>query len=412
MTDVDPLDEGVPRNGRGAPLIIPCKRGKPDMKAKLVAYMRASTLCKALDGASNGLTKWKLRHAVVGVAIRPYLSAQIAALGPNVNAYEPEDKRNLDALIEQAHDASGGNDKANYGTVVHTLTEPDRDPLAFDEADDELRKSIARDAAAYAQLVEELGLVVVATEVFVVNDELLVAGTFDHAYRLTRDLVLKLDGKPVTIPADTVLLGDKKTGTLHIGAHAIQLATYARAKRYDHVTGERTALDVSPQWGLAVHIPRGEGKAVAVVVDLHLGYAAAKLAKAAHDYGLAANVRKLGTVVGEAVVESVTVPDDAVNLDGQHSRTVEVVADPTPEPGVVERERAAAPPTTFGEAFSNLTDAGALNMQQPDAILAAIAKAPDGDALAAVWRRYRAEWNEDYTLAAKARTVALDRGKK
>ena len=91
MSDTDPFDEGVPRDGRGRPLIIPATRaGKPNLKAKPVAYTRASTFASALDDG-KGLTRWTARHAVIGVACSPDLAAMVGALGRNLNAYSDQD---------------------------------------------------------------------------------------------------------------------------------------------------------------------------------------------------------------------------------------------------------------------------------------------------------------------------------
>lgn len=285
MTDVDPFaDDPIERDGYGRAKIIPTGRdGKPNLKAKPVPYTRVSTYADAIADA-GGLLKWSKWHLALGLGRNPDLAAQAGVYGPTVDDLTRSDKQELDAIIERAHDRSGGNVKADYGTAVHAYTEPDAQavpdpfgevPSGFEQAHAAIVRAMAADACAYLATVETYGLVTVDTEQFVVNDEVQAAGTYDHTVRLTRDLTFS-DG--VTIPAGTVLVLDKKTGKLHLDSQCIQLAIYANAKRYDPETGERTALDVSTEFGIIAHIPKGEARCVLHRIDLRVGWAAAKLA--------------------------------------------------------------------------------------------------------------------------------------
>lgn len=420
MTDVDPFDEGVPRGRYGRPLIIPAGRGgKPNLKAALVEYDRASTVAGALD-TGDGLAKWQTRHAAVGIARNPDLAAMVAALGPNPDNYEPADKAALDEVIERAHDRSGGNEKADYGTAVHALTEPGRDAVVIVD-------SMAADAASYDATLDAVGIEVEASETFVVNDDLKVAGTFDHTYRFTRDLTVKLNDAEVTIPAGTKVIGDKKTGSLHFDAHAIQLAIYARGKVYDHVTGQRTALDVSPLYGVVAHVAREGAETTLYLVDIADGWKGARLACEVRAYTLGAKKRLAAAIAtckapGETQVSfEVAEPAPADPFDAVADKVAATLANlanvaasgsPGPQRVTVEPEPATPPgmiehPQTVGDALTNLAAAGLLDREQPDVIMAAIAAAGTADALHEVWRQYRASWTDAHTEVAKKAAAKL-----
>lgn len=401
MTDVDPLDEGVPRGRYGRPLIIPAnKAGKPNLKAKLVEYDRASTVADALD-TGGGLAIWQTRHAALGIATNPDLAALAAALGRNLNTFTPEDKRNLDAIIERAHDRSGGNEKADYGTAVHSLTEPGNDGLI-------VIASMAGDIQSYGEALAEAGIEVDETETFVVNDTLQVAGTFDHSYLFTRDVTVKVNGEDVTISAGTKLIGDKKTGSLHFDAHAIQEAIYARGKRYDHTTGERTALDVSPQWGVVAHVAREGAETTLYLVNLADGWNGAKLAMQVREYTLGAKKRLSApfvTVKIDGPPPATPAPAVEAAPVAEIVSTAEPIPEPVPDP-VVEFVEVVMKPDETEAAVALLTDKLDA-VEVPDPILSAINDAPDGDTCRALWSKHKREWTPEHTEAVKTHLAAL-----
>lgn len=441
--DVDPLavDEGVPRDWLRRPLIIPAPRGKPNLKAKLETYTRASTFAKTLSDGGQGLTTWQVRHATLGIALRPDLAAMAAALGRNLNDYTPEDKRNLDAIVASAHDTSGGNDKANWGTAVHSLTE---DPLVERGVIDD---DMAADVNAYDAALLKAMLEPVSSEQFVVNDELKVAGTYDHKYRLHRDLAfdvpVPVGVKSQHLPAGTILVGDKKTGTMHWTEVSIQLAIYARGKGYDHTTGERTSLDMSPQWGIVAHIPKGKGEAILYLVDLHAGWELAKIAAKARAVkpsslrvkfaeaktpAVCAEPNQTDTVLHiqpapeatpTATSETTTtVPndapvddDDVVNVQLAKAAEFNTRLAEAKAKAHADATAALAKPADEFEAAVDLvkSELGATEIVDP--ILTAISAAPSSDEVTALWRatvkRDKSAWLDAHTDAAKARLAEL-----
>jgi len=103
-------------------------------------------------------------------------------------------------------------------------------------------------------------------ELFVVQDELKVGGTFDR--------LVEVDGQRY--------IADLKTGQsvdFNFGEIQMQLAIYARSARYNPATGARTPLDVSTDWGLVIHLPAGKGECTVYWANLAEGWQGALLAQ-------------------------------------------------------------------------------------------------------------------------------------
>lgn len=251
------IPDSVPRDRWGRPLIM-----QPD--DSLAPYVRVSTLAQTLTD-QTGLTIWKTRSVALAVARDPALAAVLAGCDYS----DP----GLDPLIEQVLDRRGATasvlaewletvtddrtradlarrlnraraaDAAAHGTAVHAWTDHActcgvRRAVSPDQADD---------VAAFDEAMDAAGLTLVASEVFVVNDALGAAGTFDGVWR-------DRDGLHY--------VGDKKTGRDYPGQLAVQLAAYADASRYDPVTGQRSPILPGVRWAgevLAISIPRGQG---------------------------------------------------------------------------------------------------------------------------------------------------------
>ena len=118
---------------------------------------------------------------------------------------------------------------------------------------------------------------------FIVNDDLRVAGTVDHLYHMQEQVeVTPLDraGRETIGGARVRVVGDKKTGKLHPLAHSVQVACYAGGSRYDPLTGERTITGAHPGYGYVVHIPLGQGRCSFIPVDMAKAKRMAELAYA------------------------------------------------------------------------------------------------------------------------------------
>jgi hypothetical protein len=241
--------QDIPRDRWGRPLITPPDGGKPE------PYTRISTLCKALD-TEDGLKLWFGRMTALGVARNPALLAQASTL-----TKEPDDKKQLNALVDSAMNIAGAYDARELGTALHRLTE-----LA-DTGGDLTNMQPAQQADLDAYMEATAKLTVVAVERFVVVDQVKAAGSFDRLYQL---------------PDGRVVIGDLKTGSSAADFPlpiAVQTGLYANGSLYDHATNTRTPLTgVSTDVALLVHLPAGTGTCTLHLLDIRGALAAAQVA--------------------------------------------------------------------------------------------------------------------------------------
>ncbi len=272
MTDPFADEEyGPPRDRWGRPLLVPPGGGERQ------PYTRASTMGNYVQDHS-GLHTWEKRLLARGLGCREDLAAMCAAL-PEPHAARcdkkeltrkqiAEDKATnakLDDYIEQALEHAGRSFKANHGTAIHGFTDPGADLTRVPER-------MKPDVTSWHVACLQHRLEVLATEVFVANEVLGVAGTFDHFVRH---------------PELGVCVLDKKTGQVDDKAlgFSVQLACYASAEVYDWHTDTRAPLEsltggevVNQDVGLIAHIPLGAGRTDLYRIDLDFGFGAARVA--------------------------------------------------------------------------------------------------------------------------------------
>lgn len=247
-TSFTPLDVDVKRDRWGRPLIEPPGGGKAE------AYTRISTLAKVLDD-KTALMRWKQRMTAMGIGLRPDLAQLAGVVG--------DDNRKLDEVVEQAMAAAESNRAANVGTTLHKLTEHvDAGTLPA-----HLSAELIPDLTAYEEAMR--GLEIIASEMFVVVDELKAAGTFDRLLR---------------VPDGRIMVADLKTGQhepRYPHATAIQIATYSRGHLYDPERGRLghlPGLGVDQDHGLLIHLPAGTGTCQLYLLDLNVGWSMAQTA--------------------------------------------------------------------------------------------------------------------------------------
>jgi len=237
----------VARDRWGRPLITPPGGGKP------IAYTRVTTLAKTLEDQS-ALTSWKQRMTLEGASLRPDIVTSAAA--------HRGDKAQLNKLCEQAMEAAQAGAKATIGTALHKILEKidnGEDPGPTPQQHD-------ADIRAYRELMARTGFRIVGCEVFLVLDDLQVAGTADRVLQRVSDGML--------------YIGDLKTGSIEYGGLSIscQLACYSNGLVYDPATGQRQTLaerfggKVNEDLGYVIHLPSGEGRAELVEADLAQGW--------------------------------------------------------------------------------------------------------------------------------------------
>jgi hypothetical protein len=248
-----PIDDKLLKRDRwGRPMIEPPDGGKA------IGYTRVSTLAKMLDD-KTALMRWKQRQTALGLGKRPDLASMAAAC--------EGDNRKLDDVVEQAMTAAASEKAANIGTTLHLLTEmidAGGEPNNLHGHMDDLRAY--QDAMAAIEIV--------ATEQFIVCDEVQAAGTFDRLVRL---------------PDGRTMVADIKTGQhepKYPHAATIQIAVYAHGHLYDPERGrigKLSDLGVSQDTGLLIHLPANQARCQLYLLDLDVGWNLARTAVAVRD---------------------------------------------------------------------------------------------------------------------------------
>ena len=233
------------RNGRGQYLIPDPETGKER------SWTRATTFAGTVAD-KEGLTKWKQRMTAVGLAARPDLLALVAS--------NPDDKRTVGKVCQDAMDAAGSSSRANLGTALHSMTETidlGGDLTAIPDAH-------RPDVAAYRQTMTAAGITIRPEHIerIVCLPELGVAGTFDRL---------------VTGPSGVLRVADLKTGTdlrYAFGEIAIQLALYANATSIWNLDTQRhePMPEVDRSQALVMHLPAGEARCDLYLLDIAAGW--------------------------------------------------------------------------------------------------------------------------------------------
>lgn len=251
-----------------APMVLNPKNRKPRTDGKL-PYTRASSLGNYMADHS-ALDTWRMRATVYGLAQREDLAAMAAALPPilgNVRdkstltaaerLRDQSTNTRLDEIAEEAAVYANRAFKANWGTAVHSFTDPD--------PSGDVPARMAADVESWNKKTK--GWIFHATEMFVANDIYQAAGTFDHLVSIP------------WLPHLGRMVVDKKTGALHPDQWSVQLAVYAKGEPYDISTDGRVdwpdGIQPNQEWGLVVHIPFGLSRTDLYLVDLKDGHQAA-----------------------------------------------------------------------------------------------------------------------------------------
>lgn len=246
-------DDG--RDDDGFRWLVPEAGGDP------VAHYGPSSLGKLLEDDTN-LKKYRERQILQGLVSEPEVKTTKAGLriagGTDLLRVVRECKGDRDILNQVADDAyerSGANEKANYGTSLHTKTELHDLKARFKGPMD-----IDADFAAYITLTKGFRYTYV---------EPLVA---------TEQLGVPIAGRPDRVGQ---VIDDLKTGAdiyRNQLSYGIQLSTYAHCRRVIDDNGGRADLGCRTDIGYIFWVR--EGWAKLVEVDLVRGWQYAKLAVA------------------------------------------------------------------------------------------------------------------------------------
>lgn len=271
------LDDIIERDRQDRPLI---KQEQGGVKA----YSRASQLGDFLADQAF-LEEWHMLNLAVALGRRRDL-ADLCAVEPyNTGLNEPPaavksaSKKRLLGYIERALDSVVINERADRGTVVHHVTETEEDGSPYAGY---VPHSVIREKAAFAACLAKNKIVRLGSEMFTCNDELRVAGTFDHLM-WHEEL--------------GIFIGDTKNGrnSNNLG-FSIQFANYANSCLY-WPNGARMSLedyvasrfpDIWAKTGkinreVAILFSVKDGECKTKDVDITWGYEMAKLAAAVRD---------------------------------------------------------------------------------------------------------------------------------
>lgn len=252
-----------------APIVRHAGNGQPKIGPRY--YTRVSSLAKYLDDQGN-LIHWMGKMAARGIALSPDLQALAATT-------DMGDRDKWRDIVDRAKDRAGGNSGADLGTGIHSATEM----LDLGQSLEDLPADLRADAEAYGAALDKQGLTPLAGEMFVVNEAVKSAGSFDR-------LVACQDGPPAILDVKTINADkDAEYACRYNGvAWSIQIATYAHARPYDGIFGASEWSDYDlPAPGLergwVAVIRRGAGTCDLVEVDLTAGWRMAQLAASVRD---------------------------------------------------------------------------------------------------------------------------------
>lgn len=267
-TFFDKVQGDVTRDGRGRPMLVPV--GAP--AGVRAPYTRASSFADRVEDKQY-IDRWEKRYLARAMSnpanqdLADLAHAEIYTTGFD-KGDDDENKRSgriLDDIIKRALDRQGIHHRADRGTAIHKFAE---DPERVWEAPEHLQPYLK----GYWTRLKNDGIKVLVVEMFVANDEVMAAGTFDSI---------------CWHPAYGWVTCDIKTGKISLG-YAVQEAIYANGELYDYATDERQPLEslaggevIRRDVGLIFQVSE-EGTKI-IEVDLERGWAIAKAIKVVHD---------------------------------------------------------------------------------------------------------------------------------
>lgn len=228
---------------------------------KQQAWTRATTIAGTLADRF-GLEKWAQRNTVLGIAARPDLYALAISC-------VPEDKNQLEKIVNDAQEAAKSRSGANLGTALHKILE------RIDSGEDlDVPVQWRPDVDAYCNALADNGITMHPEwmERIVILPKTKVAGTLDRL---------------VTVNG-TVYVADLKTGKNAVeygsGDIAIQLALYANASHMWNGDGYDPMPTVDKKRALVMHLPVGEARCDLWWINIEAGREAATQALWTRDW--------------------------------------------------------------------------------------------------------------------------------
>jgi len=283
MPALDPLDDstpldrsGVPRDRWGRALLYRADGWGP------VPYTSASTLAKEIQ-STHGLQLWQTRMKIKGTGMDAELSALAGSstystgLGERDAGRNKEEGRILDEVGERALERAKAHQRRDFGSALHRFMEQGDDVLA------DVPEYMQLHVEAIQRSMDRLRIKPVVRELFVANDRLMSAGSFD--------LLAEVPWRK------KLVLIDLKSGRINIDADQVQLAVYEGGDPYEvdddgnhlRTTYADQGWDVDPDYGIRLQVsadPDEHGRVEAEwwPLDLEEGRIGARIAIEARDY--------------------------------------------------------------------------------------------------------------------------------
>lgn len=242
------------------------------------AWTRATTVANTLADR-YGLERWAQRNTVLGLGAREDLYALAASC-------TPDDKDELNRIVDQAQEAAKARSGANLGTALHRLTER-IDSGELDPAD--VPTQWKPDINAYLQALAD-GQIEIHTEYIeriVVIPSLRVAGTLDRLVTANSQLTvadLKTGQSAVDYPHDMTIQLALYANASHMWKGSADDIERDRWGRYvlpnpdDQPDAYEPMPAVNSEKALVFHLPVDQGQCSIHEVDLNAGWEAAQQA--------------------------------------------------------------------------------------------------------------------------------------
>jgi hypothetical protein len=211
-------------------------------------WCRATTFADTIDDNFK-LSQWNMRMVARGIVMRQSLAAQVALI-PAEKACSKQQKEELNQICANAKEVAGGSDRADLGTLLHTMTEQHDRGVPID-----LPEPYASDIRAYDHTLKENNIQILPNfiEQVVIVKQLQVAGTFDR--------VVEHNGEQYIFDLKT---GDKLD--FSESKFTIQMTLYSMADHiYEYGWAEDGSEDkihpmpkVNQEKAIICHLPAGQ----------------------------------------------------------------------------------------------------------------------------------------------------------
>lgn len=255
----------IPENHRATPGDKECNLCGRKWKGRCphIYYKRTTNFIDVIQN-EYALKQWDRRLVAYGMSQRPDLILAAAACKPphDKKVLTKHDKQDLQQIADQAKDFAKGRAAATIGTSLHKLTEQ----MDLGETLGFVPDPYPADLRAYQEVTKDIEWVDV--ESFRVHDDFKVGGTADR----------------IGWYKGRLRIFDVKTSSeFWAGGQgaAMQLAMYARSRKYDIATDTRVpdVAEIDLNVGYVIHLPEGQGHCELLPIDLMKGWGACRIAK-------------------------------------------------------------------------------------------------------------------------------------